>query len=94
MQEVLAPELIEKEEIKNLSFSADVYVDQSADLRRKINDALLLGNSYHTKVSILFMDDEGVKRVKTTIWASGSKYICLKGGMWLPVDRIIEIELV
>lgn len=36
-----------------------------------------LGNLHHGKVSIVFEDDEGVKQVDTTIWATGLKYICL-----------------
>lgn len=94
MQDALAPVLIEKEEIAKLSFEKPVDVYPPADLSRKISDAMLLGNSYYTKVSIVFFDDEGLKRVNTTIWASGSKYICLKGGLWLPVDHVVDIELI
>jgi hypothetical protein len=43
-------------------------------------------------VSIYFHDDEGPKRVETTIWATGSKYICLKGGVWIPIDHIVEVK--
>jgi hypothetical protein len=44
-------------------------------------------------VVIIFGDDEGYKRVETTIWAVGAKYICLKGGMWLPVSRIVDVKM-
>ena len=94
MEQLLAPVLVEKEAIQNMTFKKPVTFDRDPEIQRKISDAMLLGNSYHTKVSIVFCDDEGLKRVKTTIWANGNKYVCLKGGMWLPVDRILEIELI
>jgi hypothetical protein len=94
MENVLTTPLIEKEEIAEMSFENPPNFFQSPDLKRKIADSLLLGNSYHTKVTILFQDDEGMKKVNTTIWASGSRFVCLKGGLWIPIDHIIDIELV
>ncbi|OFZ65805.1 MAG: hypothetical protein A3D92_23700 [Bacteroidetes bacterium RIFCSPHIGHO2_02_FULL_44_7] len=92
MQATLKPTLIEKELIQSLSFKTKTRVTQHPDLQEQIKNATRLGNAYHSKVSIYFEDDEGVKRVDTTIWADGSKYICLKGGVWLPIDRILEIK--
>lgn len=87
------PELIEKELISSLKFTETVIVDQDPTIHHQIELAVRLGNAYHSKVSITFMDDEGLKRVDTTIWAHGSKFICLKGGVWLPISRIVEIKL-
>ncbi|MCH2225503.1 MAG: hypothetical protein MK066_12100 [Crocinitomicaceae bacterium] len=92
MLETLESEIIEKELISSLSFKNGDFVDQHPNLRQQIEEATRLGNAYHSKVSIYFQDDQGPKRVDTTIWAHGSKYICLKGGVWLPIDRIIEIK--
>lgn len=92
MQISLKPELIEKELISSLSFEQKSDVEQHPNLLKQISNATRLGNSYHTKVSIFFNDDIGLKRVDTTIWAFGAKYICLKGGVWLPINRIVEIK--
>lgn len=92
MQATITPILIEKELISSLSFKSREPVDQHPKLLEQIRSATRLGNAYRGKVSILFKDDEGIKRVDTTIWAHGAKYICLKGGMWLPINRIIEIK--
>lgn len=92
MQAVSIPTIIEKENISTLSFKDKSIVNQHPNLKGQIENATRLGNGYHAKVSILFQDDEGVKRVDTTIWAHGNKYICLKGGVWLPVSRIIEVK--
>ena len=88
----MKPILIEKELIYNLSFVEDKStVNQHPEIKQQILDATILGNSEHKKVKIVFQDDESVKQVETTIWASGQKFICLKGGKWIPIHRIIEI---
>jgi len=89
---VQTPQLVEKEMIPSLSFKDIVLSEHNSDLDRQIENAVRLGNAYHTKVSIVFIDDEGLKRVNTTIWAKGERFICLKGGIWLPISRIIEIN--
>ena len=84
--------LIEKEEIPALTFFDKNKVDQHPDLMKQIERATILGNSHRSKVSIYFKDDENVKKVETTIWAAGTKFICLKGGIWIPISRLIEIK--
>jgi len=81
-----------KEDISKLSFHRDFEIDQKIDLRDKLEKAAILGNIYHSKVVIYFDDDEGPKKVETTIWAVGSKFVCLKGGLWIPISRISEVE--
>jgi len=92
MQVTLKPTMVEKEIISSLSFKEIRKVDQHPNLRVQLESATRLGNAYRGKVSIIFEADDGLKRVDTTIWAFGAKYICLKGGIWLPVDRIVEIK--
>lgn len=88
----MEPEVIEKEIVKDLSFRQPVTIKQDPELERHLDEATRLGNGYHTKVGIIFHDDIGLKRVNTTIWATGAKYICLKGGMWIPIDHIVELK--
>ena len=85
--------LIEKELIPSLKFNDKSTVEQHPELLNQIEKATILGNSHRTKVSIYFQDDESVKRVETTIWASGTKFICLKGGVWIPISRLIEVKI-
>ncbi len=87
--------LIEKELIPSLKFNDKSTVDQHQhpDILSQIEKATILGNSHRTKVSIFFKDDESVKRVDTTIWAAGTKFICLKGGVWIPISRLIEVKI-
>lgn len=85
--------LIEKENIPSLKFLDKSAVDQHPDILNQIEKATILGNSHRTKVSIYFKDDESIKRVETTIWAAGTKFICLKGGIWIPISRLIEVKI-
>lgn len=87
------PVIIEKEMVAALSFHDKTPITQHPDLMNQIETAVRLGNSSHTKVSIIFQDDSGLKRVDTTLWANGAKFICLKGGIWIPISRILEIKL-
>ena len=64
----------------------------TSDLFKQIKKATVLGNSHRRKVGIFFHDDDGLKKVETTIWASGKKIICLKGGVWVPIERLIEVH--
>jgi hypothetical protein len=88
----MEPEVIEKELVKDLTFKQPVAFKQDPELLRRLDEATRLGNGYHTKVGIIFQDDLGMKRINTTIWATGTKFICLKGGMWLPIDHILELK--
>ena len=83
--------LIEKEIIPNLSFKLKHEITQQAGLMEKLLEATKLGNLHRGKVAIYFRDDKGSKRVETTIWATGLKYICLKGGVWLPISSIEKV---
>ena len=92
MQATLKSELIEKEVISSLSFQSKETVEQHPELLTQIKAATRLGNAFRGKVHIYFEDDSSRKYVNTTIWAYGSKYICLKGGVWIPIRRILEIK--
>jgi hypothetical protein len=85
-------QLIEKESIPQLSFLHSKAINQANDLLDQISKATQLGNSQKGKVSIFFECDQGLKRVETAIWAAGSKFICLKGAVWIPIANVVEIR--
>lgn len=96
MQDTIKPTLIEKELIPKLHFKDDlqqeeIEIEEQLELKNKLIEATRLGNSYRGKMRIEFFDDIGLKAVETTIWAAGSKFICLKGGVWIPISRIKKI---
>jgi len=88
--------LIQKESIADLKFPAEDVLSNEADkiiLRKKLEQATTLGNIEHNKIKIFFKDREGLKKVETTIWATGEKNIILKQGITIPINRIVDIEL-
>ncbi|MEI8193942.1 MAG: hypothetical protein WCG64_08755 [Flavobacteriia bacterium] len=82
---------IQKEEIPQCSFKQTIDLEQSPELFKKLKDATKMGNNDHRKVEIVFCDDEGLKKVHTTLWAEEGEFISLKGGVWIPVSRIVDI---
>lgn len=86
--------IIKKEDVGNLNFpKGDVLVSVNEIEVRKANleKAAMLGNSEKHKVNIVFSAQEGLFAVNTTVWAVGSKFISLKGGISIPINRIYEI---
>jgi hypothetical protein len=94
MQDTLNPILVEKEAIVNFSFKNNVAIQQHPQLLKKLQDATGLGNLSKVKFHIDFQSDSGPKSVQTTIWATGNKFICLKGGLWIPISKIIDIRYI
>jgi hypothetical protein len=92
--QINSPLLIEKELIPSLHFKNPVAFKQQENLMDRLSEATKMGNIDHLKIAIIFQDDEGMKRVETTVWATGAKYICLKGGIWLPINRIKEVQFI
>lgn len=94
MPGVLNPSLIEKESITTLSFKNMIEFEQHPQLIDKLNNATRLGNMNKFKCQIEFYADSGLKTVETTIWATGKSFICLKGGLWIPISKIVDIRMV
>lgn len=91
--ELNAYTLIEKEIIASLTFKDSKAESQNPDLLKKLKNATSLGNLHRNKCRIIFRDSKGLKAVETTIWSTGKHYICLKGGMWLPIRNIIDVKI-
>lgn len=84
---------IEKEAIALLGFPL-LSETSSTSLQSELEQATVLGNLYHNKVKIFFQAIQGSFVVETTIWATTSAYICLKGGITLPVKAISALQLI
>lgn len=87
---------IEKEEVVNCHFPHEEVLsnpDERKFRAANIKKAESLGNIEHHKISIVFEDNESVKRVVTTIWAADEDNIVLKQGVFIPVHRIHKIDL-
>jgi len=88
-------QLIEKEQIKHLTFpKEDVLNQQKQKVNRvlELRRALTLGNLEHEKVKIVFVDSNGLKKVETTIWGITDKEVILKQSTIIPLERIVSIS--
>lgn len=87
--------IIAKESIKGLTFPKAAIND--AAIRSTIiahaERAMVLGNTEHGKVSIIFHSENGKHKVETTIWAANEHDITLKGGVIIPINAIEAINL-
>lgn len=98
--EVLNPDnhkydFLEKEAVRFLKFpNEEILKDEAEILKRKCDlaYALLLGNNFKHKVKIYFKDSDSKRLIETTIWHADEKFISLKSGSILPINRIIKIE--
>ncbi len=85
---------IEKEQIKFLQFPKEDVLYQMKDKVNRIvslRRALALGNLEREKVKIIFVDNEGFKKVETTIWGFTDKEVILKQGTIIPVARVYNV---
>ena len=89
--------LIKKERIQSMNFhKTDVLNNQTLRNNRysSLRQALILGNSYQSKVKIIFQTaDSALQQVETTIWAISEDFIFLKGGVFIPVKAIVALEI-
>ncbi len=67
--------------------------EEIKERNRSIERAISLGNLEHTKVKIYFSDEQGKKKVNTTIWAVTDSAIVLKQNTILPINRIHKLEI-
>ena len=94
MKSISSIQIVDKEQIQFLKFPKEDVLNRknekanrSLDLRR----ALYLGNLEREKVVIVFLDDTGLKKVKTTIWAVTDKSVILKKSTVIPLARIVSV---
>lgn len=94
--EKVKPMMIQKEAIAHLMFPKAEILNSRTEIDKRneeLSKALVLGNTEHIKVRILFEDIEGQKQVETTIWGLTASEVILKQNVVLPINRIVSIEI-
>lgn len=87
---------VEKEELRNFVPATKIEklnAQESRERADKLRRAMVLGNGYKNKCTIVFEDAQGLKHVETTIWMADELHVILKGGIILPVSAIKDIIL-
>lgn len=90
------PLLVDKESITNFSFPKKEVLTNVHDMqqrRRGLELATKAGNFHKIKYRIIFEDNEAVKEVYTTVWATTEKNIVLKQGVTIPIRRIHKVSI-
>lgn len=88
--------LIKKERVSDLHFPNDEVLntpDSIQERRSQLGKAASLGNLDKHKVNIIFEDDEGIKRVNTTVWAVTETKVVLKAGKAIPINRVHKVNV-
>ena len=86
---------VSKESISELHFPKSEVLFNTNDQAKRNSDleqAIRLGNLYHSKVTIGFEDIEGLKRVETTVWGVTDSEVILKKNLTIPINRIVSIN--
>ncbi len=86
-------ELIQKEDIPQLTFPKVEVLKDPSEIKERFNDlnrALSLGNLEHSKIKIYFEDNLSKKVVETTVWGLTDQRVILKQGNVIPINRIIK----
>lgn len=92
----IKPQQVDKESVEGLKFpSADVLSSPEDKIRRRVDleRAMRAGNLEKVKYSIVFEDNEGVKEVRTTIWATTENNVLLKRNAAIPIHRIYKVTV-
>jgi hypothetical protein len=88
--------LIDKSEVANIIWPLEDFhqnEDKKENVIVKLKIALYLGNMEKIKCRIYFRDFVSIKMIETTVWAVCEKNILIKSGMWIPIRRIVEVEM-
>jgi hypothetical protein len=87
---------VEKENISKLAFGKREVLTNPEDQKARmvdLNRAQTLGNLLQTKVKLLFEAADGqAYQVETTVWAVGQEFISLKGGIYIPIHAILQVD--
>lgn len=87
---------IEQRYMLKVAFKNDttMCIEEAAKSKnQKVYMAMLMGNHNCDNVRILFNTEDGERELSSRIWALTDKYIVLKGGMFIPIEAVIDIIL-
>jgi len=86
---------IAKEDIQKLHFKNEEVLKSAEAIKERFHDlenAMLLGNTDHNKVKIVFECTDGIFLVETTVWGVTQNSLMLKGNILIPIHSIHQIS--
>lgn len=85
---------VNKEDLHNYHFSnREVLTEPDIINQRRVllEESLLLGNDYKTKVHMFCQTTEGIIDVYTTVWALTDTHVEIKSGKDIPIHCIHQV---
>ncbi len=86
---------IEKEAIANMHFPKGEVLTANTAIQARmqaLTEACRLGNEFKGKTRIVFMSEQGIREVNTTIWNVSEDAVSLKAGVFIPMHAIMYVE--
>lgn len=84
--------LFPKEALPTMQFTHLHKGKLPASISADLEEAVILGNGYRGKVTLVFQTKDGDVAVQTTIWQADSQCVTLKGGLTIPTSCIKEVR--
>ncbi|MCW3126400.1 MAG: hypothetical protein JWO03_2058 [Bacteroidetes bacterium] len=91
-----AAKKVDQKELMTVAFKNDnnFYVQEQIKMKdQKLYMAMLMGNNYYNNVRIIFNTEEGENEIVSRIWARTDQFIVLRGGVFIPINSVIDIIL-
>lgn len=86
---------VDKNTFNALKFHSNDVLNTNDERIDRYNDltiALKLGNLYKEKVTIVFKELNGLRKIYTTVWQIDKEIVSLKGGVTLPTRSIVNVK--
>lgn len=90
------PVSIPNEELSSIHFqqvTPTFTVLQRTSLIQKIFNAIVNGHTNNSCAHVIFNTDKGYKQVDSVILSKNNDWLMLKGGKYIPIQSILNIEL-
>ena len=87
---------LDNDQILKIAFKNDnnMSVQEHINMKdQKLYMAMLMGNNYYNNVRIIFNTEEGESEIVSRIWARTDKFIVLRGGVFIPINSVVDIIL-
>ena len=87
---------LDNDQILKVAFKNDnnMSVQENINMKdQKLYMAMLMGNNYYNNVRIIFNTEEGESEIVSRIWARTDKVIVLRGGVFIPINSVVDIIL-
>ena len=87
---------LDNDQILKVAFKNDnnMSVQENINMKdQKLYMAMLMGNNYYNNVRIIFNTEEGESEIVSRIWARTDKFIVLRGGVFIPINSVVDIIL-